>query len=169
MFGTFGLILVMSGSVVTLRQAATTCASSLQVRAELRAAFLDVRAGDVQFQRADAAERVEPPRDLGVFLDGRAPDVDDRRHFQLLEERPVFFDEAVHARPLQADGVQHAAGDFGGARRGIAGHGIEPDALDRDRAKLVQVNQPRIFRAVAERAGGHRHRILHRQFADLDG
>jgi hypothetical protein len=81
--------------------------------------------------------------------------------FSVLEERPVFLDEAVHARPLQADGVEHAAGDFGGARRGIAGHGIQPDALDRDRAELVQVNQPRIFRAVAERAGGDRHGILH--------
>ena len=30
MLGTFGLILVISGSVVTLRQAATTCASNLQ-------------------------------------------------------------------------------------------------------------------------------------------
>ena len=92
-------------------------ARAASVRAELRAAFLDVGAGDVEFQRADAAQRVEAPRHLGVFLDRRAPDVDDRRHLQLFEERPVFLDEAVHARPLQADGVDQAAGDLDRARR----------------------------------------------------
>jgi len=123
--------------------------------------FLDVWAGNIQLQRADAAERVEPPRHLGVFLDGCAPDVDDRGHFQFLQKRPVFLDEAVHARTLQADGIQHAARHFRRARRGIAGHGMQPDALDRDRAQLVHVQQPSVFRAVAERARRHGDGILH--------
>ena len=53
------------------------------VRAELRAAFLDVGAGDIEFQRADAAQRVESPRHLGVFVNRRAPDIDDGRELSI--------------------------------------------------------------------------------------
>ena len=41
---------------------------------------------------------------------------------------------------------------------------VEPYEYER-----VQVNQPRILRAAAERARRHRHRILHPHLTDLDG
>ena len=76
------------------------------------AAFLDIGTRDVQLQGPDAAERVKTPRHLGIFHDRRAPDVDDRGHLQFFEERPVFSDETIHPRALEADGVDQAASDF---------------------------------------------------------
>ena len=52
---------------------------------------------------------------------------------------------------------------------GLPRTGMQPDAFHDDRAELVQVEQLRVFDAVAERAGGDHHRVLQRQLADLDG
>ena len=139
------------------------------VRPELRAAFLDVRAGNVQFQSTDTAQRVKSPGDLGVFVNRGAPDVDDGRHLQFFEERPVFFDEPIHTRSLQTDGVEHAAGDFRRARRGIATNRMQPDAFHDNCAKLVQVEELRVFDAVTERARGDHDRVLQRQRPDFYG
>ena len=65
--------------------------------------------------------------------------------------------------------LMQAAGDFDRARRGIAADRMQPDAFHDDRAELVQVEQLRVFDAIAERAGGDHHRVLQLQFADLDG
>ena len=90
-------------------------------------------------------------------------------HFQRFEERPVFLDKAVHARPLQADGIDEPACNLDRARRGIAADRVKPDAFDDHCAELVQVEELRVFDAVAERARRDHHRVLQLQFADLDG
>src|SRR5208282_804902 len=108
---------------------------------ELRAAFLDVGTRDVKFQRADAAEGIESPRHFGVFLNRGAPDVDDGRHFQVLEERPVCFYETVHARSLQTDSVDEAAGDLNSPRRRVAANRFKLDAFHHHGAELVQVEE----------------------------
>jgi hypothetical protein len=46
---------------------------------------------------------------------------------------------------------------------------MQPDAFHDDGAELVQVEELRVFNAVAERAGGDHDRVLQCQFADLDG
>src|ERR1035441_3442490 len=90
-------------------------------------------------------------------------------HLQPFQERPVFPDETVHARSLEANGVDQAAGNLDRARSRVAANGFEPDALDDDRAELVEINELGIFDAVAEGARGHGHRVLQGQRADLDG
>ena len=70
---------------------------------------------------------------------------------------------------MQADGVDESTGDLDRARRGIAAHRMQPNALHDHRAKQVQVQELRVFDAVTECARSHHHRILQRQFADLDG
>ena len=65
--------------------------------------------------------------------------------------------------------LKHAAGGFGGTRRGVAANRMQPDALHDHRAELVQVEELRVFDAVAERARRDHDRVLQRQFADLDG
>ena len=52
---------------------------------------------------------------------------------------------------------------------GIAADRMQPDAFHHHRAELVQVEQLRVFYAIAECAGSHHHRVLQCQFADLDG
>jgi hypothetical protein len=46
---------------------------------------------------------------------------------------------------------------------------MQPDAFHDDRAKLVQVEELRVFDAVAERAGRDHDRVLQFQLADLNG
>ena len=47
--------------------------------------------------------------------------------------------------------------------------GLQPDAFDDHRAKLVQVEKLRVFDAIAERAGRDHHRVLQLQSADFNG
>ena len=131
-----------------------------RVGAELSAAFLDVRAGDVELEGADTAQRVKAARDLGVFLDRGAPDVDDRRARAGSSERasigsmkpstPGPCRPIALSRPLVTSAVRGV---------GLPLHRVEADALDHDRAELVEVDQAGVFDAVAEGAGGHRDRV----------
>ena len=66
---TFGVSFGMTGSRVTLRTALTTSKRAGQAAAELDAAFLDVRAGDVQLDRRDAFGVRQDARHLDVLVD----------------------------------------------------------------------------------------------------
>src|SRR5690606_4344142 len=79
----------------------------VRVVAELHAAFLDVRAGDVDLHGADGRV-VEAPRHRDVFLDGGAGDVGDEARLAEVQCRQDVFDDVIHARVLQANGVEHA-------------------------------------------------------------
>ena len=64
--------------------------------------------------------------------------------------------------------LSSAAGDLDRARRRVAADRMQPDAFHDDRAELVQVEELRVFDAIAERARGHHDRVLQLQLADLD-
>ncbi len=120
------------------------------------AAFLDVRAGDVDFQRCNAAFfRLESGGDFRVLLDGLAPDVDEHGAVDGAQEGEVVLmgDEFVYARILQADGVEHAAIDFRRARHGIAVGREGRDAFDGDAADFSEGDEIFVFLSVAESSG----------------
>src|SRR4051812_41446967 len=71
---TFGVSFGMIGSRVTLRTALTT-SKVREAAAERDAAFLDVRAGDVQLERVDAFGVRQDSCDLDVFVQRRAADI----------------------------------------------------------------------------------------------
>ncbi len=105
------------------------------------AAFFDVRAGDVDFQRRDAAFfRFKSCGDFRVLFDGFAPDVDEHGAVDGAQEGEVVLmgDEFVYARILETDGVEHAAIDFRRARHGIPVGREGRDAFDGDAADLFE-------------------------------
>ena len=61
-----------------------------------------------------------------------------------------FFD----AGPLEADGVDHAGGDFGDAGSRVAVHRVRSDAFDDDRAENGGIEKFFVFASVAECSGG---------------
>lgn len=141
-----------------------------RIGAECDASRFHIGTGDVDFQRGDpVALRVEPGGDFAVFGDGRAPDVHDGRGADLAQERhiAVAVQELFHARPLQADRIEHPAGDFGDAGRRVAVRRLHADSLDHHRAEAGDVVVVVIFKAVAEGAGSGHHRIFQRDAAEF--
>ena len=62
--------------------------------------------------------------------------------------------EVLDADVLQADGVQHAGGGLDDARGGVAGHGLQRDALGDEAADPLQLDDLFKFDAVAKGAAG---------------
>ncbi len=143
-------------------------AEQLAVGAELGAALLDVGAGHIKFQRPHAAQRIKPPRHFGIFFDRGAPDVNDGGHLQSFEKWPVFRDETVHARALQANRVDQAAGDFDRARRWVTANGTKSDAFYDDRTKLVEIEELSVFHAITKGTRRHGDRVLQGEFTNLN-
>ena len=117
---TFGVSFGMTGSVVTARTARTTSAGAVDAAAERDAAFLDVRARDVQLERGDAFDVRQDRRQLHVFLDGRSADIHDDDGAARAKLRHLFGDESMDADALQADRVQHSRGRLHDPRRRMA-------------------------------------------------
>ena len=114
---TFGVSFGMTGSRVAARTARDDIGGAVQAAAERDAAFLDVRARDVQLERGDAFDIGQDPRQLDVLLQRRAADVDDDHRAAGAQLGHLFRDEAMHADALKADGVQHAGRRLDDARR----------------------------------------------------
>ena len=88
-------------------------------RAELHAALLHVRAGDVHFDHVDVGV-IQFFRHGAVILRRVAGNVRNDGHALLPQPREIFFDEVIDTRILQTHGIQHTAGGFRNARRRIA-------------------------------------------------
>ena len=134
---TFGVSFGMIGSVVTLRTALTTSRVPIEAAAELDAAFLDVRARDVQLDAGDALGVRQDARDLDVLVERGAADVDDDRGAPRAQFGQLLVDEAVHADALQADRVQHPGRRFDDARRRVAFAFGEEQSLRRRRRRAT--------------------------------
>ena len=148
-----GESLVMSGFFVSRAAGGDDARAHLRVVAELHAAFLHVRAGDVDLHRVDR-RIVEAARDLGVLLDGRAADVGDEARLGEVERRQDLPHHVVDAGVLQADRVDHAVRRFRHAVRRVAEPRLPGRALQHDRAD-VAVREPgdaRVFLAEADAA-----------------
>ena len=78
---------------------------------------MDVRAGNIHFQPANLLACVKLPADLNVLFDRKPAHIrHDRLVKNLLEPRKLFCYHRVHARVLQAHGVEHTAGHLCNAR-----------------------------------------------------
>ena len=88
-------------------------------RAELYAALLHVRAGNVHFDHVDVGV-IQFFRHGAVILRRVAGNVRNDGHALLAQPREIFFDEVIDTRILQTHGIQHTAGGFRNARRRIA-------------------------------------------------
>ena len=95
---TFGVSFGMIGSARHLADGADDIVRAVQAAAELDAAFLDVRARDVQLDGGDALGVRQDPRDLGVFVERGAADVDDHRGAAGAQLGQLLLDEAVRRR-----------------------------------------------------------------------
>ena len=139
-----------------------------QAAAELDAAFLDVRARDIQLDGGDALGIRHDARHFGVLIERRAADVDDHGGAASAKLGKLFRDEAPRADALQPDRVQHAGGRFDDARRRMALALGEEQSLRDDRAERREIDEFRVFDAVAEAAARRHQWILEGQRADAD-
>src|SRR5690606_15921678 len=121
--------------------------------AELHAAFLDVRAGDVDLHGVDGRV-VEAPRHRDVFLDGGAGDVGDEARLAEVQCRQDVIDDVIHARVLQANGVEHAGRRLVDTVRRVAEAGRAGGALEADGADVAvgKAFHPRVLFAEPDAA-----------------
>ena len=155
-----GESLTISGRFATFFDLVHQVFERAGVGAEGHAAGMHVGAGDVELVGGDAFGVVEALDDRVVVADGVAEDVDDDFAGGIAaERRQLFLDEVVDADVLQADGVQHAGGGLDDARRGMAGHGFERDALGDEGADPLERDDLFKFDAVTEGAAGGDDRV----------
>ena len=99
----------MSGFLVTARQAATTRADMSGYVAELHAAFLHVRAGDVDLHGVDGG--MSKRRVTSTYSSIVEPEtLAMKRVSEKSSFGRILLHHVIHARVLQADGVEHPAG-----------------------------------------------------------
>ena len=142
----------------------------LRIVAEGDAAFLDVRAGDVDLDGVDRRV-IEAPRHLDVLLDGRAADVGDEARLAEVQLRQDVRHHLLDARVLQADRVQHAGGRLVDAVRRIAEPRLAGRALEHDGADVAvgEALDARVFLAEAHAAGEQHDRGGEIEAAELQG
>ena len=166
---TFGVSFGITGSARHLADGADDVVRAVQAAAELDAAFLDVRARDVQLDRADALRVRQHARDFAVLVERRSADVDEDGGAEPAQFRQLLGDEPVHADALQSDRVQHARRRLDDARRRMPFALVEEQALDRDAAERREVDGVGVLDAVAEAARRRDERVAQRSDADANG
>ena len=166
---TFGVSFGMIGQPRDLADGADDVEGAGQAAAELDAAFLDVRARDVQLEGCDALGVRKDARHLDVLVERRAADVDDDRRPACPQLGQLFVDEPANADALQADRVQHAGRRLDDARGRMSFALVEEQALDRDAAERSEVDDVGVLDAVSEAAACRDQRVLKRERADVNG
>jgi hypothetical protein len=142
----------------------------VRVVAELDAAFLDVRAGDVQLDRVDR-RILETTRDFDVVVDRRTADVREESGFGEVERRQDRVDDVIDARVLQADRVQHALRRLVDAVRRVAETRFARRAFQDDRASVAvrKPFNPGVFLSESDAPGQQHDRRSETQAAEVDG
>src|SRR5256714_5936111 len=82
--------------------------------------------------------------------------------------RKVVGAHGVEARIGESHGVEHAAREFGDARRRMAPPRVRRDSLGHDTAERVQVDDAAYLAAEAGGAGGEENGVLKRDAEQLD-
>src|SRR5690606_23168519 len=100
------------------------------------AAFLDIRARQVELEGEKAGQRVEALDHLDVVLDRAAGDVDEDLRATQAAGQPgeLLLGHPVEPDVGEADGVDHAALEFRDAGRRVALAWLRGDGLDREAA-----------------------------------
>ncbi len=121
---------------------------------------MDVGAGDVQLVGRDALGVVEPLNYGKVLAHRVAEDVDDDLAVGIAAERgQLAFQVVVNANVLQADGVKHSGCRLHNARRVMAGHWLQRDALGDEPADPLQGDDLLKLDAIAKGAAGGDDRV----------
>ena len=142
----------------------------LQISSESSTAGFDVGAGNIDFQSGNTVGfRIEFCGNFGVFLNGYAPHIDDDGGAGLFEAGQIVFivEELIHAGALQADGVEHTAGDFGDTGGRVAVRGDTADTFDHDRTEAGKVIKFGVFHTVTEGSGSGHHRVFKGEFSKI--
>ena len=156
---TFGVSFGMTGSAGDLAHRADDGVRAGEAAAERDAAFLDVRAGDVELERGNAFGIAQDSRQLDVLVDRRAADVDEDDGAAIAQLGQLLAHEPVHADALQADRVEHAGRSLDDARRRMSLAFGEEQSLDRDAAERREIDDVAVFDAVAEAPAGGDERV----------
>ena len=157
---TLGESLTISGRFETLLDLVHQVLERAGIGTERHAAGVHIGAGDVQLVGGDAFGIVQALDHLLVFADRIAEDVDDDFAGGIAAQgRQLLLDELGDADVLQSDGIEHARSGLDDARRGMAGHGFQRDALGDERADALQRDDLFKFDAVAEGAAGGDDRV----------
>ena len=135
------------------------------IGAERKSAAVNIGARDVHLVRIDVVRFLKRFDDGNVLIDAVARNVHDNGCVLLAKPRQIAALQDLNARVLQADGVQHAAGRFGDARRVVSSPPVKGDAFCGNRTEQSRVNERRILTARGVRSRCRGNRVLHRQSA----
>ena len=139
----------------------------LRAGAEAHAAAVDIGAADVHLQPAHLVTLVQLLAGNYIVLHGKAADIGHHLFVENLFQLGQFFlNHLVHARVLQAHGVDETGGAVGNAGGGVAEAGLPCGALEGEGAQDIDVVQLREFIAVAEGAAGGDHWVIQRDTAE---
>ena len=139
----------------------------LRAGAEAHAAAVDIGAADVHLQPAHLVTLVQLLAGDYIVLHGKAADIGHHLFVENLFQLGQFFlNHLVHARVLQAHGVDETGGAVGDAGGGVAEARLPCGALEGEGAQHIDVVQLREFIAVAEGAAGGDHRVIQRNTAE---
>lgn len=122
----------------------------LRVIAEGDAAFLHIRAGDVDLHSVDVGV-IKQARDFGVLFHRGAGDISDKARFLEIQGGEDVIHHVTGAGVLQADSVEHASGGFHHPVRRVAEARFQRGALEADGAHIPigKAFDPRVFFAEA--------------------
>ena len=110
----------------------------------------------------------QDPRNLHVFVERRAADVHHHGRAPFPQFWQPLADEAMHADPLQTDGVEHAGRSLDDAGRRVSFALGEEQSLDRHGPETGEIDDAGVFDAVSEAAAGRDERVGERQGTDRD-
>ena len=127
---------------------------------EGHATAMYVRAGDIDLEDTDLRHLAHGLGELYVLRDAEAGDV---RHEWLMEVLPklrkLLLDDLMHARVLEADGVDHAGRTLRDTRKLVAVTLLDGRSLEGDGAEDIEIIEIPVFLAVAEGSGGRNDRV----------
>ena len=128
-------------------------------RAELYAAFLDIRTGNVQFNHVNIGIGKNFRHTAVIFL-CTARYIGNGHCILLFQPREVFFNKMLYTRILQTDCIQHTHRGFCNTGRRIAGTFIQSRTFTGNTAKNREGIKFTVFMTEADRAGCRNDRIF---------
>jgi pyrimidine operon attenuation protein / uracil phosphoribosyltransferase len=139
-----------------------------RVAAKLRAAMVDVWAGNVQLIGGKALGSFQDADYLAIFGHRAAKNVSDDRRLVLAKQRKLLGHEGAYANVLQTHGVEQSSRSLAKARSRRAFHGFHGKAFDDDSAESVQIHQMGELDSVAKGTASGNDGVRKKECTDTD-
>ena len=131
----------------------------VRILAEGDGALLDIGTRDIDLEHVHCL-LLQAPDNVQIVLYALAADIDDHFRVHAFQKSQIAFDEDLHARILQADGIEHTGTDLCHARRGITRPRDIGNTFGNDTAQPAKVDEFRILKPGPKGSRSREHRIF---------